>query len=47
MYLTAHAHAGSGDQDAGREMMEKAAQFNGLNVNYAFVRNKAMAALED
>jgi len=47
LYLTAVAYYGSGDEAAGRAMMEKAAYFNGLNFNYAYVRGKAMAALED
>ena len=47
LYLTAVAYYGSGDQYAGKAMMEKAANFNGLNLNYAYVRNKAKAALEE
>ncbi len=47
LYLTAIAYYGAGDQYAGATMMEKAANFNGLNFNYAYVRDKAMAALEE
>ncbi len=47
LYLMAVAYNGAGDQYGGQAMMEKAANFNGLNFNYAYVRAKAMAAMEE
>jgi tetratricopeptide (TPR) repeat protein len=47
LYMMALAYDGAGDKTAGRAMMEKAANFNGLNFNYAYVRADAMAALEE
>ncbi len=47
LYLTALAYLGAGDEYAGTAMMEKAANYNGLNFNYAYVRGKAKAALEE
>ncbi len=47
LYLMAVAYKGAGNQEAGQATMEKAANFNGLNFNYAYVRAKAMAAMEE
>jgi tetratricopeptide (TPR) repeat protein len=47
LYVSAKAHQGAGDQESAREMAERAANFNGLNFNYAFVRAKAAKMLEE
>ena len=41
MYLTALALRGGGDATKAAALASKAAKFNGLNFNYAFVRDKA------
>ncbi|UCF68131.1 MAG: tetratricopeptide repeat protein [Acidobacteriota bacterium] len=46
LYLTALAHKSAGNADSAREMCERAARFNGLNFNYAFVRGPALEMLE-
>ena len=46
VYLSAIAYRKSGDAARAREMAEKAANFNGLNINYAYVRGKAKQMLE-
>ncbi len=45
LYLLALAHRGAGDAKQARLYADKAAHFNGLNFNYAFVRTKALAAV--
>jgi tetratricopeptide (TPR) repeat protein len=40
------AHAAAGRAEAARRAFERAAAFNGLNVNYAYVRAKALAKLK-
>jgi tetratricopeptide (TPR) repeat protein len=44
-YLLAVAFQGKGDAKKARETAEKAANFNGLNPNFAYVRTKARAML--
>jgi tetratricopeptide (TPR) repeat protein len=44
-YLTALALQGAGDAKAAKASARKAAEFNGLAINYAFVRTKAKALL--
>lgn len=44
-YLQALAYAGAGDRPHAAESAKKAADFNGLAPNYAFVRAKARALL--
>jgi tetratricopeptide (TPR) repeat protein len=46
LYRTAVALHGAGDHDGSRAAMEAAANFNGLNFNYAYVRYKAKRKLE-
>lgn len=41
LYLTAVPLEGKGDAAQARELARKAAAWNGLNLNYAFVREKA------
>jgi tetratricopeptide (TPR) repeat protein len=41
LYLTAVALQGAGDAQAAATFAAKAAKFNGLNINYGYVRNKA------
>jgi tetratricopeptide (TPR) repeat protein len=41
LYLTALAHQGNGDEEAARGFFQRAADFNGLNFNYAYVRDDA------
>jgi tetratricopeptide (TPR) repeat protein len=41
LYLTAVALQGAGDAQAAATFAAKAASFNGLNINYGYVRNKA------
>jgi tetratricopeptide (TPR) repeat protein len=45
LYLSALAHRGAGDAGASRQFAGKAAHFNGLNFNYAYVRAKALAVM--
>ena len=45
--LTAEAWKGSGDEGKSRELVTLAANFNALDFNYAFVRAKARASLEE
>jgi len=47
LYLLAVAYYGSGDEYAGEAMMKKVANWNGLNFGYAYVRGKAMTALDE
>ena len=47
LYLLALAYEGAGDADASEALLEKVANFNSLNINLAFVRGDAMAAIED
>ncbi|MFC2173542.1 tetratricopeptide repeat protein [Acidobacteriota bacterium] len=46
LFLKAQAHQGKGEKDQARELFEKAANFNGLNINYAYVRKEAGKLLE-
>ncbi len=45
LYLMALAYRGAGDAKQARAFAEKAAHFNGLSFNYAYVRTKALAIL--
>jgi hypothetical protein len=45
LYLTALAHEGNGDKEQAREACERAANFNGLNFNYGYVRASAQEML--
>lgn len=45
LYLSAVAHEGQGDLQRAREFCKKAADFNGLSVNYAYVRSDAQMML--
>jgi tetratricopeptide (TPR) repeat protein len=47
LYLSAKAYHGAGDHTKAGEMAEQAANFNGLNFNYAFVRAKAAKMAKD
>ncbi len=42
-YLTALAYQGAGDAKSAKAFAKKSAEFNGLALNYAFVRDKAAA----
>jgi tetratricopeptide (TPR) repeat protein len=46
-YHLALAHQGAGEEEAARETCRKAAEHNGLNFNYAYVREKAKKMLEE
>jgi tetratricopeptide (TPR) repeat protein len=46
VYLSAVAYKKSGDAAKAKEMADKAANFNGLNLNYAYVRGKAKQMLQ-
>jgi tetratricopeptide (TPR) repeat protein len=45
LYLSAVAFKKSGDAGKAKEMADKAANFNGLNLNYPYVRGKAKSML--
>jgi tetratricopeptide (TPR) repeat protein len=45
--LQAEAWHGRGDTDKARELVERAASFNGIDFDYAFVRAKALDKLEE
>lgn len=45
--LQAKAWKGLGDEQKARELVERAANFNAIAFNYAFVRNKAFEMLEE
>jgi len=45
LYLTALANDGKGDKEQARETCERAANFNGLSFNYAYVRASAQEML--
>jgi len=45
LYMTALAQQGAGDAKGAKKTARKAADFNGLALNYAFVRGKAKAML--
>ena len=45
LYLSAVALAGKGDAKGSRAMAKRAAEFNGLAVNFAYVRARAKALL--
>jgi tetratricopeptide (TPR) repeat protein len=47
LYLTAQAWKGAGNEGKSRELLALAANFNALDFNYAFVRAKARANLEE
>lgn len=46
LYLAAVAYKKSGDAVKAKEMADKAANFNGLNINYAYVRSKSKEMLK-
>ncbi len=46
IFLTALAYRGKGDSGKARELAEKAANFNGLNLNYAYVKTEAERMLQ-
>ncbi len=45
LYHMARAQRGKGDAKAARETARQAAEYNGLNFNYAYVRGKAKQLL--
>ena len=45
LYNLALIYQAQGDQERARELGNKAADFNGLHTNYAFVRGKAQEML--
>ncbi len=47
LFLLAAAYDLGGDPERSREMCERAAKFNGLNLEYAYVRRPAMEMLEE
>lgn len=47
LYLTALAYRGQGDSSRARFYSERAAKFNGIDFNYAFVRERANRMLTD
>jgi len=47
LYLTALAYRGQGDDSRARDYGERAAKFNGIDFNYAFVRERAQRMLSD
>jgi len=46
-YQLALAHRGAGEEETAREACRKAAEHNGLNFNYAYVREKARTMLDE
>ena len=47
LYLLAKAYQGMGNDEAAREYCDKAANFNGLNANYGYVRTAAQQMLAE
>jgi tetratricopeptide (TPR) repeat protein len=47
LYLTALAYRGQGDHSRARDYGKRAAKFNGIDFNYAFVRERAQRMLSD
>lgn len=47
LYLLALAYRGQGDNSRARDYSERAANFNGISFNYAFVRERAQRMLSD
>jgi len=47
LYLTALAYRGEGEGSRARDYSERAATFNGIDFNYAFVRERAKRMLSD
>ena len=47
LYYMALAARASGDGTQARELAQKAANFNGLNINYAYVKEEAQQLLAE
>jgi Flp pilus assembly protein TadD len=45
LFNLSRAYAGAGEADSARKTLERAANFNGFSLTYAFVRPKALAML--